>query len=84
MGGREITIGQQSINIRGIGVIDDGGNDDLTQGYKVDDIENVVLTQNNGVPVRVKDVAKVSRGLPAAAGHRRPRQGRRHGVRESS
>ena len=59
VGGREIRIGQQSINIRGVGLIDDGGNDDLTQGYKVDDIENVVLTQANGVPVLVKDVAKV-------------------------
>ena len=38
VGGREIPIGQQSMNIRGIGLIDDGGNDDLTQGYKVDDI----------------------------------------------
>ena len=62
VGGREIRIGQQSINIRGVGLIDDGGNDDLTQGYKVDDIENVVLTQQNGVPVQVKDVAKVSVG----------------------
>src|SRR5580693_7057399 len=62
VGGREITIGQQSINIRGIGLIDDGGGDDLTQGYKVGDVENVVLTQNNSVPVRVKDVAKVSVG----------------------
>jgi cobalt-zinc-cadmium resistance protein CzcA len=60
VGGREITIGQQSINIRGIGLMDDGGGDDLTQGYKVNDIENVVLTQQNGVPVLVKDVAKVS------------------------
>ena len=39
--------------------IDDGGNDDLTKGYHVDDIENVVLTQTDGVPVRVKDVARV-------------------------
>jgi cobalt-zinc-cadmium resistance protein CzcA len=62
VGGREIRIGQQSINIRGIGLIDDGGNDDLTQGYKVDDIENVVLSQSNGVPVLVKDVAKVTVG----------------------
>lgn len=62
VGGREIVIGQQSINIRGVGLIDDGGNDDLTQGYKVDDIENIVLTQQNGVPLRVKDVAKVSVG----------------------
>jgi cobalt-zinc-cadmium resistance protein CzcA len=43
-------------------LIDDGGNDDLTQGYKVDDIENVVLGQSNGVPVLVKDVAKVKVG----------------------
>jgi cobalt-zinc-cadmium resistance protein CzcA len=62
VGGREIRIGQQSINIRGVGLIDDGGTDDLTQGYKVDDIENVVLTQQNGVPVLVKDVAKVNVG----------------------
>jgi cobalt-zinc-cadmium resistance protein CzcA len=60
VGGREIRLGQQSINIRGVGLIDDGGNDELIQGYKVDDIENVVLTQQNGVPVLVKDVGKVS------------------------
>ena len=71
VGGREIRIGQQSINIRGIGLIDDGGSDDLTQGYKVDDIENVVLTQTNGVPVLVKDVAKVRVGYRAAARHLR-------------
>jgi cobalt-zinc-cadmium resistance protein CzcA len=62
VGGREIRIGQQSINIRGVGLIDDGGNDDLTQGYRVDDIENVVLSQSNGVPVLVKDVGKVKVG----------------------
>ena len=62
VGGREIRIGQQSINLRGVGLIDDGGADDLTQGYKVDDIENVVLSQANGVPLLVKDVAKVSVG----------------------
>ncbi|MGC1258536.1 MAG: efflux RND transporter permease subunit [Candidatus Acidiferrales bacterium] len=60
VGGREITIGQQSINIRGVGLIDDGGNDDLVNGYHVGDIENVVLGQSNSVPVLVKDVAKVS------------------------
>ena len=37
-------------------------NDDLAQGYKVDDIENVVLSQVNGVPVLMKDVGKVSVG----------------------
>jgi cobalt-zinc-cadmium resistance protein CzcA len=62
VGGREIRIGQQSVNIRGVGLIDDGGNDDLAQGYKVGDIENVVLTQVNGVPVLLRDVGNVSVG----------------------
>jgi cobalt-zinc-cadmium resistance protein CzcA len=63
VGGREITVGQQSVNIRGVGLIDSGGNDDLTQGYHVDDIQNVVLGQFNGVPVLVKDVARVYIGF---------------------
>jgi cobalt-zinc-cadmium resistance protein CzcA len=62
VGGREINIGQQSVNIRGVGLVDSGGNDDLTKGYKVNDIENVVLAQMNGVPVRVKDIASVRVG----------------------
>jgi heavy metal efflux system protein len=62
VGGREITVGQQSVNIRGVGLIDSGGAEDLTKGYRVSDIENVVLTQVNGVPVTIKDVAKVSVG----------------------
>jgi cobalt-zinc-cadmium resistance protein CzcA len=62
VGGREIIVGQQSVNIRGIGLMDSGGENDLSQGWHVGDIENVVLTQVNGVPVLVKDVAKVSVG----------------------
>ena len=62
VGGREIAIGQQSVNIRGVGLVDSGGADDVTKGYKVQDIENVVLTQSNGLPIQVKDVAKVSVG----------------------
>jgi cobalt-zinc-cadmium resistance protein CzcA len=62
VGGREITIGQQSVNIRGIGLVDSGGADDVTKGYKVQDIENVVLTQSGGLPIQVKNVAKVSVG----------------------
>jgi cobalt-zinc-cadmium resistance protein CzcA len=62
VGGREIRIGQQSINIRGVGLIDDGGHDNLTEGYKVNDIENVVLSQENGVPILMKDVGTVSVG----------------------
>jgi len=62
VGGREIRIGQQSINIRGVGLIDDGGNDELTQGYRLTDIEQVVLAQTNGIPVQIRDIAKVSVG----------------------
>jgi cobalt-zinc-cadmium resistance protein CzcA len=62
VGGRTINVGQQSINIRGVGLMNSGGATDLTQGYHVEDIENVVLSQTNGVPVYVKDVAKVSVG----------------------
>src|SRR5215510_7328984 len=59
VGGRTINIGQQSVNIRGVGLIDSGGSTDLTRGHNVEDIENIVLSQHNGVPVTVKDVAKV-------------------------
>src|SRR6202521_1345441 len=59
VGGRTINIGQQSVNIRGVGLIDSGGTADLTQGWKVSDIENIALSQVNGVPVQVKDVARV-------------------------
>ncbi len=63
VGGREITIGQQSVNIRGVGLVDSGGADDVTKGYKVQDIENIVLSQSNGLPIQVKHVASVSVGF---------------------
>src|SRR5207302_11398861 len=53
VGGRTLSFGQQSVNIRGVGLIDSGGAQDLTQGWRVNDIENIVLTQSNGVPVQV-------------------------------
>ena len=59
VGGRSINFGQQSVNIRGIGLIDSGGALDLTRGYKVGDIEDIVLSAPKGIPVRVKDVARV-------------------------
>jgi cobalt-zinc-cadmium resistance protein CzcA len=62
VGGREIQIGQQSVNIRGIGLMDDGGNDNLLQGDRIKDIEDVVITQVNSLPIRVKDVGAVSVG----------------------
>ncbi|MDR3447788.1 MULTISPECIES: CusA/CzcA family heavy metal efflux RND transporter [unclassified Dyella] len=51
VGGRTINIGQQSVNIRGVGLVKD-----------VDDIGNIVLNQSNGTPVLVKDLAKVEVG----------------------
>ncbi|WP_266168955.1 efflux RND transporter permease subunit [Dyella subtropica] len=51
VGGRTINIGQQSVNIRGVGLI-----------KNTDDVGNIVLSQTNGTPVLVKDVAKVSIG----------------------
>jgi len=57
VGGRTINLGQQSVNIRGVGLIEN-----------VKDIEQVVLTQSNGVPVQVKDVAKVRVGFTPRLG----------------
>jgi cobalt-zinc-cadmium resistance protein CzcA len=62
VGGREISIGQQSVNIRGIGLIDSGGADDVTNGFHVRDIEDIVLTQSGGLPIQIKNVASVSIG----------------------
>ncbi len=59
VGGRTINFGQQSVNIRGIGLIDSGGSTDLTQGNRVEDIENIVLEEQNSIPVKVRDVARV-------------------------
>jgi len=63
VGGREIQIGQQSVNIRGVGLFDDGGNYDILKGDRIKDIEDVVVTQVNAIPVRIKDVATVSVGF---------------------
>src|ERR1700744_2681565 len=62
VGGRTISMGQQSVNVRGVGLMDSGGAADLTQGYKVQDIENVMLSESQGLPIFVRDVAKVSVG----------------------
>ena len=62
VGGRTINVGQQSVNVRGVELMDSGGETDLTQGYKVQDIENVMLSAPKGLPIFVKDIAKVSVG----------------------
>jgi heavy metal efflux system protein len=51
VGGRTVSLGQQSVNIRGVGLIKD-----------VSDIENVVLNQVGGAPVLVRDIAHVQVG----------------------
>jgi cobalt-zinc-cadmium resistance protein CzcA len=51
VGGRTVNIGQQSVNIRGVGLLKD-----------VNDIGNIVLSQTNGTPVLVRDVAKIDIG----------------------
>ena len=73
VGGRTINIGQQSVNIRGLGLIDTGGSTDLTQGWKVDDIKNIVLTQSHGTPVLVTRRCQGLCGPCTQAWHVRPR-----------
>ncbi len=82
VGGRTINFGQQSVNIRGIGLLDSGGADDLTQGYHIADIGNVVLAQSNGLPVKVKDVAKVYVGHVPRLGQAGRDAERRHRRRD--
>ena len=51
VGGQRISIGSQSYDVRGVGLL--GG---------IPDIESVVIAQNKGTPVRIKDVARVDIG----------------------
>src|SRR5881227_1001074 len=57
VGGRTIAIGEQAVNVRSIGVV-----------TSLDDIGNIVLTQQGGVPVLVSDVAKVQIGFAPRLG----------------
>src|SRR6187401_3062930 len=57
VGGRTISMGEQSVNVRGLGVIG-----------SLDDIGNIVLTQQGGVPVLLSDVAKVQVGYTPRLG----------------
>jgi cobalt-zinc-cadmium resistance protein CzcA len=51
VGGRTVSVGDQSINVRGVGLIG-----------SIADIEKIVLTQQNGLPIRIKDIATVTEG----------------------
>jgi heavy metal efflux system protein len=57
VGGQRLTIGEQSYDIRGIGLL-----------RNVHDIENIVAAEQKGVPVRVRDVANVSLGFAPRLG----------------
>src|SRR5262249_56803927 len=52
VGGRTLAMGEQSVNVRGLGNV-----------RSLEDIGNIVLTQQNGVPVLLSDVAKVQVGF---------------------
>jgi cobalt-zinc-cadmium resistance protein CzcA len=47
VGGRTISLGEQSVNVRGLGVV-----------TSVKDMDNIVLTQQGGLPVLLSDIAK--------------------------
>ncbi|MDH5347171.1 MAG: CusA/CzcA family heavy metal efflux RND transporter [Nitrospira sp.] len=51
VGGNYLTIGAQSYNIRGLGLVND-----------LDDIENVMVTEKEGTPIFVKTLGKVTVG----------------------
>jgi len=57
VGGRTISLGEQSVTVRGIGVVG-----------TLQDIGNIVLTQQGGVPVLLSDVAKVQIGFTPRLG----------------
>ena len=57
VGGRTVAIGEQSATVRGIGVVS-----------TLQDIGNIVLTQQGGVPVLLSDVAKVRVGFTPRLG----------------
>jgi len=70
VGGREITVGQQSVNIRGIGLMDSGGDKDLTQGWHVSDIENVVPVSYTHLDVyKRQGPARAKADAPNAPNH---------------
>lgn len=57
VGGRTISMGEQSVNVRGLGIV-----------QSLEDIRNIVLTQQQGVPVLISDVADVKIGFTPRLG----------------
>src|SRR5271165_7200466 len=62
VGGQRLFMGEQSYDIRGIGLLG------ARSGYQVQDIENIVVAEQKGTPVRVKDVADVNIGFAPRLG----------------
>jgi len=61
VGGQRLFMGEQSYDIRGIGLLG-------SHSPPVHDIENVVIAEQKGTPVRVKDVADVNIGYAPRLG----------------
>jgi heavy metal efflux system protein len=57
VGGQRLTLGEQSFNVRGIGIV---------KGLR--DVEQIVVAEQKGLPVRVRDVAMVSEGAAPRLG----------------
>lgn len=57
VGGRTIAVGEQSVNVRGVGVLGSLG-----------DIGNIVLSQQGGLPVLLSDVARIQIGFTPRLG----------------
>ena len=57
VGGNYMTLGSQSVNVRGLGLL-----------ASIGDMKNVVITEHNGVPVFLSDVAEVHEGFQPRLG----------------
>jgi cobalt-zinc-cadmium resistance protein CzcA len=57
VGGQRLVMGEQAYTVRGIGLLRD-----------VHDIENVVISEQKGIPIRVKDISDVSLGYAPRLG----------------
>ncbi len=57
VGGSYLTVGSQSVNVRGIGLL-----------RSLEDMKSVVITERNGIPVFLRDVADVREGFQPRLG----------------
>src|SRR5580658_4046491 len=61
VGGQRLSLGEQSYDIRGIGLLG-------SRSPQAHDVEDVVVTEQKGTPVRVRDVADVNVGYAPRLG----------------